>query len=156
MSTQFLLTSSAFAEGQSIPSLHTCEGCDISPPLAWTAPPENTRSLALFCDDPDAVGGTWDHWVVFNLPASTRELPQNVAPEPVLALGERQGRNSWGRVGYGGPCPPSGTHRYFFRLCALDIILDLPPGAGKAQVEAALRGHVLAQAQLMGTYRKRG
>jgi Raf kinase inhibitor-like YbhB/YbcL family protein len=156
MHAQFKLTSSAFAEGQPIPSLHTCEGRDISPPLAWTAPPEGTRSLTLVCDDPDAPMGTWDHWVLFNLPASTRELPENMAPEPVLALGERHGRNSWGRIGYGGPCPPSGTHRYFFRLYALDATLEPKPGATKAQVETAMRGHILAQTQLMGTYRKKG
>jgi Raf kinase inhibitor-like YbhB/YbcL family protein len=156
MHAQFKLTSSAFTEGQPIPLLHTCEGRDISPLLAWTAPPEGTRSLVLVCEDPDAPMGTWDHWVLFNLPAMTRELPENMAPEPVLALGERHGRNSWGRIGYGGPCPPSGTHRYFFRLSALDATLELQPGATKAQVEAAMRGHILAQTQLMGTYRKKG
>jgi len=154
MSQSFQVRSPAFAEGQPIPELHSCEGRDISPPLVWTEPPAGTRSLALICDDPDAPGGVWVHWVLYNLPSTTRELPQNVAPEPVLALGERQGRNSWGRIGYGGPCPPSGTHRYFFRLFALDVMLETPAGCSRVEIEAAMRGHVIGHAQLMGTYKK--
>jgi Raf kinase inhibitor-like YbhB/YbcL family protein len=148
------VTSPAFKEGEMIPAKYTCDDRNVSPPLAWSGVPEETKSLALICDDPDAPMGTWVHWVLFNLPASTRELPENVAPESTLAYGERQGKNSWGKTGYGGPCPPSGTHRYYFKLYALDLALPLNPAASKADVEKALRGHILAQGQLMGRYRR--
>lgn len=148
------LTSSAFKDGDLIPKKFTCDDRDISPPLAWSAPPEGTKSFALIMDDPDAPVGTWVHWVLFNVPPGTRELPENVAPEKTLAFGERHGRNSWGRFGYGGPCPPGGTHRYFFKLYALDTTLNLQPGATKADVEKAMQGHILAQGQLMGRYKR--
>ncbi|MBI2104079.1 MAG: YbhB/YbcL family Raf kinase inhibitor-like protein [Candidatus Omnitrophica bacterium] len=150
------MTSSAFTDGGHIPSVYTCEGKDISPPLAWTEPPPGTNSLALIADDPDAPGKTWVHWVLYNLPPSARALPQAFPPDEERPDGARQGTTDFGRVGYGGPCPPSGTHRYFFKLYALDAVLDVPPGATKPQVEAAMRGHLLAEAQLMGTYRKKG
>ena len=150
------LTSAAFAEGAAIPSTYTCDGEDVSPPLSWTAAPDGTKSLALINDDPDAPGKTWVHWVVYNLPTSLRQLPEALPTDPELPDGTRQGLTDFGRVGYGGPCPPSGTHRYFFKLYALDAVLSLPPRATKQQVETAMKGHVLAQAQLMGTYRRKG
>ncbi|MBI3321685.1 MAG: YbhB/YbcL family Raf kinase inhibitor-like protein [Candidatus Omnitrophica bacterium] len=150
----FILTSSAFQEGGSIPSLHTCEGQDLSPPLAWTDPPAGTKSFALINDDPDAPGRTWVHWVLYNLPPSLRRLPASVPLDQELPDGSRQGMTDFGRIGYGGPCPPSGTHRYFFKLYALDTPLALAPGATKRQLEQAMQDHILANAQLMGTYRR--
>ena len=142
----FELTSTAFAQGEPIPVKYSCDGDDISPPLTWGNPPEGTQSLAIIMDDPDAPGGTWDHWVVFNLPADSRELPE--AASVVATIG----KNSWGRSNYGGPCPPGGTHRYFFKLYALDTDLSLDENANKSQVLAAIEGHTLAKAELMGTY----
>jgi Raf kinase inhibitor-like YbhB/YbcL family protein len=150
------LTSPAFGEGQPIPAQYTCEGDDLSPPLSWTEPPAGTRSLALINDDPDAPGQTWVHWLVYNLPPAVRALPEGVPAEGEQSDGTRQGQTDFGRVGYGGPCPPSGTHRYYFKLYALDVVLALRPGATKAQLERAMQGHVLAEAQLMGTYRRQG
>ncbi len=150
----FTLTSSAFAEGSSIPARYTCQGEDISPPLAWQGAPDETQSFALIMDDPDAPGRTWVHWVVYNLPPNVHALPEGIAADAALPGEAVHGRNSWGRNDYGGPCPPSGTHRYFFKLYALDSTLDLPPGAGKEEVLRAMEGHIVAQAQLMGTYRK--
>ena len=150
----FTLTSAAFREGGMIPPAHTCDGQDASPPLAWTGPPPGTNSFALISDDPDAPGQTWVHWVVYNLPPSARQLPEAFPPDEERPDGMRQGMTDFGRVGYGGPCPPGGTHRYFFTLYALDAMLSLPPGATKPQLEAAMKGHLLAEAQLMGTYRR--
>jgi len=149
------LTSTAFNAGEAIPAIYTCDGDDISPPLQWQNVPEGTGSLALIMDDPDAPRGTWVHWVLYNIPPSTGGLPENVAPADSLPGGGSQGRSSWNRVGYGGPCPPSGTHRYFFKLYALDAELDLAPGATKEQLLAAMEGHVLAQGELVGTYARR-
>lgn len=148
----FELTSTAFAQGDPIPAKYTCDGQDISPPLGWSDPPEGTRSFALINDDPDAPVGTWDHWVIYNLPSETRSLPEAVSSDAELPDGSRNGQNSWRRLGYGGPCPPSGTHRYFFKLYALDTALGLDPGAGKQQVLTAMEGHILGQAELMGVY----
>jgi Raf kinase inhibitor-like YbhB/YbcL family protein len=148
------VTSMAFQEGALVPKQYSGDGRDISPPVAWSAAPEGTQSLALICDDPDAPVGTWVHWVLFNIPPTTRELPENVAPEKTLAFGERHGRNSWGKIGYGGPSPPSGTHRYFFKVYAMDTLLTLPAGASKEELERAMRGHILAQGQLMGRYKR--
>ncbi len=148
------LTSSAFNEGDLIPKLYTCDGKDISPPLAWTGVPGSAKSLALICDDPDAPAGVWDHWVLFDLPVSATGLPEAVQKVETPPLGGRQGRNSWGKVGYGGPCPPSGTHRYIFKLYALDMELNLKAGVGKEDVEKAMEGHILAQTQLMGKYKR--
>lgn len=146
----FQLTSSTFRNGEAIPARYTCDGQDISPPLEWQDAPEQTRSFALICDDPDAPVGTWVHWVAYNLPASVKSLPEGVtAANPAAG---QQGQNSWGQSGYGGPCPPGGTHRYFFKLYALDIQLTLKAGAGKHQVLKAAEGHILAQAELMGKY----
>lgn len=147
-----MLTSPAFEEGQPIPALFSCDGEDISPELAWSEPPAGTQSLALIVDDPDAPVGTWVHWVVYNLPAERRGLPQGVPGGEQIEGGGLQGSNSWGRKDYGGPCPPSGTHRYFFKLYALDITLDAGAGLSKEDVEKAMEGHILAQAELMGTY----
>lgn len=144
----FELTSSAFGQGEAIPVKYTCDGEDISPPLGWSDPPEGTQSFALIADDPDAPVGTWIHWVLFNLPAETRELPEQAAPPS----GSQNGINSWGRTGYGGPCPPGGTHRYFFKLYALDTMLNSAAGASKEQLLQAMEGHILGQAEVMGTY----
>jgi Raf kinase inhibitor-like YbhB/YbcL family protein len=147
----FELTSSAFAQKQSIPSQYTCDGDDMSPPLRWNDPPAGTQSIALIMDDPDAPGLTWVHWVLFNLPADLRELPEH-ATAPADSM---DGKNGWGRTGYGGPCPPSGTHRYFFKLYALDTKLNLPAGATKDQLLKAMRDHILGQAELIGTYTRK-
>ncbi len=148
----FELTSTAFANGDPIPMKYTCDDQDISPPLQWKDPPEGTRSFALICDDPDAPGGTWVHWVLYNLPASTLSLPEAVPSDADLPDRGRHGQNSWGRPGYGGPCPPGGTHRYFFKLYALDAELDLAAGASKEELLRAMEGHILASTETMGVY----
>jgi Raf kinase inhibitor-like YbhB/YbcL family protein len=149
------LTSTAFPPGATIPKPYTGDGADRSPPLRWSEPPPGTTSLALICDDPDAPRGTWVHWVLFNLPAQSRELEEGVPRKDLLDNGAKQGKNDFGKVGYGGPAPPRGKpHRYFFKLYALDVVVDLPAGATKAQLEDAMKGHVLAEGQLMGTYQR--
>lgn len=148
------LTSPAFAEGEMIPRAFTCDGEDRSPALDWSGVPSGTAALALICDDPDAPNGDWVHWVVYDLPAEARGLPEGVEPVERPAQGGVHGQNSWGRLGYGGPCPPSGTHRYFFKLVALDAPLALGPGADKAEVLKAMEGHVVAEARLLGRYRR--
>jgi len=150
------LKSSAFSQGRAIPSKYTCEGQDVSPPLTWTETPPGTKSLALIADDPDAPMGTWVHWVVYNLPPATRQLPEEFPTDGRLPDGTIQGKTDFGRTGYGGPCPPSGTHRYFFHLFALDTTLTLPSASTAKQLKAAMQGHILAEAQLMGTYRRKG
>ena len=153
---QIQLASSAFAYGDKIPVRYTCEGNDISPPLQWTGAPVETRSCALIMDDPDAPRGTWVHWVLFNLPGGTVELLPAVPTLPELPSGARHGRTTAGDMGYAGPCPPPGNpHRYFFRLYALDIMLNLPPGATRQELEQAMDQHILAQGTLMGTYQHR-
>lgn len=149
-----IITSPAFTEGAMIPKQHTCDGADISPALAWTGVPESTKSLALICDDPDAPMGTWVHWVLFNLPAGESGLPAKVPSDASLSNGAKHGTNDFRRLGYGGPCPPGGTHRYYFKLYALDTALNLESGATKSKVEEAMRGHILAEGQLMGKYRR--
>ncbi len=147
------LTSTAFEPNGTMPKTHTCDGPDVSPPLAWNDPPAGTQSFALIMDDPDAPAGTWVHWVLFNLPAAARALPENVPKIERLANGALQGRNDFRRIGYGGPCPPKGpAHRYFFKLYALDTRLALQAGATKAEMERAMAGHILAQGQLVGRY----
>ena len=145
----FELTSTAFAQGAPIPEVYSCKGEDISPPLAWGDPPDGTRSFALVMDDPDAPVGTWDHWIIFNLPADLRALPENLQPGDLAA---NHGANSWGRADYGGPCPPSGTHRYFFKLYALDTTLSMDEIPDKGQLLADMEGHILAETELMGTF----
>lgn len=152
------LTSSAFAPGAAIPSRYTCEGEDIAPPLTWRGVPEGARSLVLIVDDPDAPDPAaprmiWVHWVLYNLPPDSTGLPEGTTTRD-LPPGTGEGRNDWGRTGYGGPCPPVGRHRYFFRLYALDTTLEGLETPTKADVESAMAGHVLAQAELMGTYQK--
>ena len=149
----FTLTSKAFENGGNIPKKFTCDGPDLSPALSWNEPPPGTKSLALISDDPDAPVGTWVHWVAFDIPAGTRELVEGVVKAPDLPGGGKQGRNDFGRIGYGGPCPPPGKpHRYYFKLYALDTQLNLKPGSTKADVERAMKGHILAQVELMGRY----
>ncbi|SEM51741.1 phospholipid-binding protein, PBP family [Syntrophus gentianae] len=143
---------SAFKEGQKIPSKYTCDGQDVSPPLEWESVPDRTESFSLICDDPDAPGGIWVHWVIYDIPSDMKKLEENVRPERELESGIRQGKNDWSRIGYGGPCPPGGTHRYCFKLYALDAKLNLKPGATKDQLLQAMKGHVLAETQLMGKY----
>jgi Raf kinase inhibitor-like YbhB/YbcL family protein len=146
--------SPAFEEGGLIPSKYTCDGADISPPLQWETVPEGAKSIALINDDPDAPMGTWVHWVLFNLPAETKELAENIPPDGTLPSGARQGTNDFRKIGYGGPCPPRGTHRYFFKIYALDAQVDLPAGATKSQLLKAMEGHILAQGQLIGKYKR--
>jgi Raf kinase inhibitor-like YbhB/YbcL family protein len=153
------LTSSSFAHEGRIPRKHTCEGQDSSPPLAWSGVPPEARSLALIVDDPDAPDPkaprtVWAHWVIYDLPPSTRELTEGVARPEQLPAGARVARNDSRRTGWDGPCPPVGRHRYFFKLYALDRTLGDLGAAGKAEVERAMQGHILAQAVLMGTYQK--
>lgn len=148
------LESKSFKTGGPIPAAHTCDGPDTSPDLVWTDPPEGTTCFALVCDDPDAPAGTWVHWLVWNIPAASRRLADGIPRLPELPDGTRQGSNGSRRLGYGGPCPPSGTHRYFFRIYALDRELDLPAGSARAALEQAISGHILAEAELMGTYRR--
>jgi hypothetical protein len=145
------LFSRAFAPGATIPTRHTCDGEDLSPPLAWTDAPEGTRAFALIVDDPDAPGRTWVHWIAWDLDASARALPEGI---PATASTPRQGMNDFRKHGYGGPCPPRGrgAHRYFFRLYALDRPLSLPPSTTRAELDAAMAGRVLATGELMGKY----
>ena len=152
------ITSPAFAAGHEIPSDYTCEGADISPALAWSGAAAATKSLALIVDDPDAPDPaapkmTWVHWVLYNLPADSRELPEAVEPSG-LPPGTREGKNDWKRTGYGGPCPPIGRHRYFFKLFALDTVLPDLRTPTKAELQKAMQGHVLEKAELMGVYQK--
>jgi len=149
------ITSSAFQEGGKIPDKYTSQGQDISPPLAWSEPPAGTQSLALIMDDPDAPGGTFTHWVIFNIPSNLRRLPEAVPTEDQLSDGTLQGRNDFNRIGYGGPSPPPGpAHRYKFTLYALDQPLDLTAGASKKQVLDAIQGHILAQGEVTGIYQR--
>lgn len=149
------LSSPAFTNGQAIPAEHTCDGRNDSPPLRWTGVPDGTKSFALICDDPDAPGG-WVHWVLYNLPATARELPARVPALEKLPDGAGQGVSDFKRLGYGGPCPPPGKqHRYFFKLHALDRDLKLKPMATKPALLEAMKGHVLADATVMGTYERR-
>jgi len=147
------LKTTAFKAGGTIPAKYTCSGADISPALSWNQPPARTQSLALVVDDPDAPAGTWVHWVIYNLPASARQLPEGVPRGEAVVSGGKQGLNDFPQNGYGGPCPPPGKpHRYFFRLYALDTLLDLRSPVHRNDVDAAMKGHILAQAELMGTF----
>lgn len=150
------LTSTAFAEGQPIPSKYTCDGENVSPPLAWDGVPEGTKSIALIVDDPDSPVGIWVHWVLYDLPATATELPENLPKNQYIPGGAKQGLNDFKHLGYGGPCPPSGkAHRYYLKLYALDRVLELKPGATKKEVESAMEKHTIAQGQLMGTYKRK-
>jgi Raf kinase inhibitor-like YbhB/YbcL family protein len=148
------LSSSAFTEGAMIPPKYTCDAENISPDLKWSGVPQEAKSLALICDDPDAPVGTWVHWVLFNLPAGVNALQAGIPPEAVLKNGARHGKNDFRMLGYGGPCPPGGTHRYFFKIYALDTLLSLESGSTKAQLLAAMKDHILAEGQMMGKYKR--
>lgn len=148
----FEIKSSAFAANSTIPSKYTCDGSDVSPPLSWKDVPAGTKSFALISDDPDAPVGTWVHWVMWNIPSTVSSLKEGMEKSASLSDGTKQGMSDFKRPGYGGPCPPGGTHRYFFKLYALDTTLDLPANATKAQLEVAMKGHILGQTQIIGTY----
>jgi Raf kinase inhibitor-like YbhB/YbcL family protein len=151
----FTVSSSAFKQGAEIPKQYTCEGQDVSPDLSWSGAPAGTKSFALIADDPDAPVGTWVHWVAYDLPGDSSGLPRGVPASDTLSGGGKQGVNDFRKTGYGGPCPPPGRpHRYFFKLYALDAPTNLKPRAAKAEVLRAIEGHVLAQAELMGTYKR--
>jgi hypothetical protein len=150
-----LLESDAFEAEGTIPQPYTCDGKDISPALRWSEPPAGTQGLALILDDVDAPAGTWIHWVMFNIPAATLSLPEGVPADPMVAGLGVQGSNSWGNLGYGGPCPPKGgPHRYTFRLYTLDTVLDLDAGVSRGELDEAMEGHVLGRGELMGRYRR--
>jgi Raf kinase inhibitor-like YbhB/YbcL family protein len=149
------ISTPSFPNGGDIPRKFTCDGADVSPELSWSGAPSGTQSFTLIADDPDAPVGTWTHWVLFDLPATATSLAEGVSKVDELDSGGRQGRNDFRRIGYGGPCPPPGKpHRYFFKLYALDRKLSLKPGASKQEVEQAMQGHLLAQAEWMGKYRR--
>jgi Raf kinase inhibitor-like YbhB/YbcL family protein len=155
--TEIKLTSTAFKEGESIPRAYTCDGVNISPPLEWSGVGSTTKpakTIAIIADDPDAPGGTWVHWVLYNLAADNIGLVENVPATESLKAGGFQGKNDFGKIGYSGPCRPSGSHRYFFRIYALDGELPLKAGATKADLMKAMEGHIIAQGQSMGTYRR--
>ncbi len=149
------ITSPAFDQGGMIPSKYTADGQNISPPLKWEDVPEGTTTIALISDDPDAPMGTWVHWVMWNIPPDKKELSENVPPDKRLPDGSIQGITDFRKPGYGGPAPPSGTHRYFFKVYALDMKLDLPDNSTKADLVKAMQGHILAQGELMGKYKRR-
>ena len=147
--------SSAFEDKGMIPSKYTCDGEDVSPAIVWENVPKGTKSIALISDDPDAPMGTWVHWVLFNLPGDSNGLGENVPGTETLQTGGIQGLNSWGRTGYGGPCPPSGTHRYFFKVYALDAMLNLDSKAKKEDLLRGMAMHILAEGQIMGKYKRK-
>lgn len=149
------VTSAAFSPGEPIPRTHTCDGEDVSPPLAWSGVPAGAKSLALICDDPDAPAGTWVHWVLYDLPPESKTLAGGVPRQENLKNGAKQGKNDFRKTGYNGPCPPGGTHRYFFKLYALDVALNLPAGLTKTELLKAMEGHVLGEGRLMGTYNRK-
>src|SRR5215471_15237625 len=148
--------SDSFADGQPIPQKYTCDGEDISPPVRWDSAPDGTKSFALICDDPDAPSGTWVHWVIYDLPATIKELPEAIQANEEVLSGARQGTNDFRRLGYGGPCPPKGNaHRYYFKLYALDIVINLKAGATKSDVENAMKGHIVGEGKIMGSYQRK-
>jgi Raf kinase inhibitor-like YbhB/YbcL family protein len=151
----FALRSSTFNQNQAIPKKYTCDGSDVSVPLNWIDPPAGVKSFSLIADDPDAPRGTWVHWVLYDLPADSRELAEAVPPQEKLDNGAKQGKNDFGKIGYGGPCPPAGpVHHYHFKLYALDRMIGLPSKATKQQVLDAMKGHILAEGELVGTYKR--
>jgi Raf kinase inhibitor-like YbhB/YbcL family protein len=152
--SEIKVTSAAFNEGQPIPRQYTCDGVNVSPPLEWSGVPKTAKTIAIIADDPDAPAGTWVHWVLYNLPAENIGFVENVPATENLKVGGFQGKNDFEKIGYGGPCPPSGTHRYFFKMYAVDGELALKAGANGAELEKALQGHIVSQGQLMGTYRR--
>ena len=150
---EITIKSDNFEQGKAIPQKYTCDGEDISPQLSWSKPPEGTKEIAMIVDDPDAPMGAWVHWVVWGIPPDSTNLPEGVPKTDSTAIGLKQGKNGFGKIGYGGPCPPHGSdHRYFFRLYAIDTQLDLKPKATKWDVLNAIEGHVIAKGELMGKY----
>jgi Raf kinase inhibitor-like YbhB/YbcL family protein len=149
------IKSSAFKTGESIPSKYTCDNIDVSPHLAWSKVPSGTKTFALIADDPDAPSGTYVHWVMFNIPGNLRELSENIPKKEKLDNGAVQGKNDFGKIGYGGPCPPSGTHRYYFKLYALDAELSAEPGITKKELLKIMDVHVLEEGELMGRYKRK-
>ncbi len=150
-----VVTSVAFDEGGLIPPRYTCDGANVSPPIQLTGVPEETKSIALICDDPDAPAGTWVHWVIYDLPPDLPGLPEAVSPDKTVLGGAKQGLSDFRKIGYGGPCPPGGTHRYFFKIYALDTATSLGPGARKGDLLKAMEGHVIAEGRLMGRYSRK-
>ncbi len=148
------ITSSAFEEGGTIPSKYTCDGADISPPLQWDSVPDGTVSIAIISDDPDAPMGTWVHWVLYNLPADVNHLSENMPDDETLPDGTRQGLTDFGKTGYGGPCPPGGIHRYYFKIYALDKKIDVAVVIDKEGLLKNMEGHIIAQGQLIGKYKR--
>ena len=148
------IISSGFDDGAMIPKKYTCDDIDISPPLKWSKVPDGTKTFAIICDDPDAPMVTWVHWVIYNLPANINELSEEVPSLEILPNGAKQGRNDFGKIGYGGPCPPGGTHRYYFKIYALDDELMVEAGITKSELLKAMEGHILSEGQLMGRYKR--
>ena len=149
------VSSPAFKDGEMIPPKYTCDGMDVSPPIEWENIPDQAKSIALVCDDPDAPMGTWVHWVVFNLPADLKGLPENSSPGFILSNNAKEGINNFRKTSYGGPCPPAGTHRYFFKVYALDLILNINDSINKEKLLNAMNGHIIASGQLMGKYTRK-
>ncbi len=147
-----VLTSPSFKNGEMIPAKFTCDGVNISPALEWSSPPNNTKSFVIICDDPDAPVGTWVHWVYYDISPEFKGLPENVPPERLPSIGGKQGLNDFYRIGFGGPCPPQGIHRYYFKLYALDVMLNLAPGLTKRELLSKMEGHILGEACFMGKY----
>jgi Raf kinase inhibitor-like YbhB/YbcL family protein len=151
---QMEITSSAFDEGAMIPKKYTCDDMDISPPLKWSNVPDGTKTFAIICDDPDAPMGTWVHWVLFNLPANIHELSEDVPALEILPNGAKQGRNDFGKIGYGGPCPPGGTHRYYFKVYALSAEIKVKAGISKSELLKVMESNILSKGQLTGRYKR--
>ena len=152
--TEIKLTSTAFKDGEMIPEEYTCDDKNVSPPLSWTYVPNGTKSITIICDDPDAPIGIWVHWVLYDLPFSIKELTENIPSLEKLQNGAKHGINDFHKFGYGGPCPPGGTHRYYFKIYALDNETGLKPGATKEQLLKVIKGHILAEGQLIGRYKR--
>jgi Raf kinase inhibitor-like YbhB/YbcL family protein len=151
-SVSVTITSPAFGSLSAIPKKYTCDGPDISPPIAWSGVPEKTKSMVLICDDPDAPAGDWVHWVCYDIPPQVGAMIEDIPKTDTLSCGGKQGKNDFGRIGWGGPCPPSGTHRYFFKVYCLDIALNLSAGKTKKEIEKAMKGHVIDKGELTGVY----
>ena len=150
-----VVESTAFASFKPIPAEHTCDGADVSPPLSWRGVPSAAKSQVILCDDPDAPGRIWVHWILYNLLPGRDSLLSNIPKTDTIVGGGTQGKNDFKRIGWNGPCPPGGTHRYFFKVYALDYMLNLPAGKTKQEVEKAMKGHILAQGELVGTYARK-
>lgn len=146
------IKSPAFEEGELIPKKYTCDGVNVSPPLQWSSLPADVESIVLICEDPDAPSGLWTHWIIFNLPAETKGVSEFIMEREVLENGAQQGLNDFGTIGYRGPCPPGGSHRYYYRIYALDVLLELPSRINRQDLLEAMNGHIIDQGQIMGIY----